>query len=72
MVKSGSIPKKLHCGFQEDYAYLEDGAAAKEGTCVSVAGRIMASRVLGKLAFFRLMDDSGSIQVLETGTINHF
>lgn len=31
---------------------------------VSVAGRIMAARVMGKLAFLRLMDDTGSIQVM--------
>lgn len=30
---------------------------------VAVAGRVMARRVMGKLAFCRLVDASGSIQV---------
>ncbi|EKU97690.1 lysyl-tRNA synthetase (class II) [Leptolyngbya sp. PCC 7375] len=30
---------------------------------VSIAGRIMARRVLGKLAFFKLQDETGSIQL---------
>lgn len=31
---------------------------------VSIAGRIVARRAFGKLAFFTLRDDSGTIQVL--------
>lgn len=34
-----------------------------QGTEVRVAGRIMARRVMGKLAFLRLEDASGSIQL---------
>ena len=58
----------LKC-FQEKYAYLENGEVAELSCEVSVAGRIMASRVMGKLAFARLMDESGSVQVMmDAGT----
>lgn len=46
---------------QEKYAHLAAGEAV--GDRVSVAGRIMARRVFGKLAFFTLQDDSGTIQL---------
>ncbi|MCR4600992.1 MAG: lysine--tRNA ligase, partial [Clostridia bacterium] len=36
---------------------------AKEGTEVSVAGRIMAKRVMGKVTFIELQDREGRIQV---------
>ncbi|WP_269621956.1 lysine--tRNA ligase [Prochlorococcus marinus] len=40
---------------------------------VSVAGRIMARRVMGKLAFFTLSDELGSIQLfLEKSTLEKF
>jgi lysyl-tRNA synthetase, class II len=40
---------------------------------VSIAGRIMARRVMGKLAFFNLQDETGTIQLyLEKKRINEF
>ncbi|MCJ2543793.1 lysine--tRNA ligase [Thermostichus vulcanus] len=47
---------------QEKFADLEPGATREE-VQVSVAGRIRARRVMGKLAFFTLQDRSGSIQL---------
>lgn len=46
---------------QEKYADLPDGEEA--AVEVSVAGRIMARRVFGKLAFFTLQDETGTIQL---------
>ncbi len=40
----------------------EDGEAAEKLT-VSVAGRIMSRRIMGKAAFFHLQDESGKIQI---------
>lgn len=34
-----------------------------EGASVAVAGRVMSRRFMGKLAFFKLVDASGSVQV---------
>ncbi len=40
---------------------------------VSVAGRVIARRVMGKIAFFTLLDESGSIQLfLEKSTLEEF
>lgn len=47
---------------QQLYADLADGAVA-EGASVAVAGRVMSRRFMGKLAFFKLVDASGSVQV---------
>lgn len=44
------------------HAGLADGAVA-EGAAVAVAGRVMSRRIMGKLAFFKLVDATGSIQV---------
>lgn len=44
------------------WADLEPGAE-DEGADVAIAGRIMARRVFGKLAFFTLQDSSGVIQL---------
>ncbi len=46
----------------EKWGALEPGAE-DEAADVSVAGRIMARRVFGKLAFFTLQDDTGIIQL---------
>jgi len=46
---------------QEKYADLANGEEADVE--VSVAGRIMARRVFGKLAFFTLQDETGTIQL---------
>ena len=45
----------------EKYADLEDGASTEDE--VDVAGRIMAKRVQGKIAFFELRDATGDIQL---------
>jgi lysyl-tRNA synthetase class II len=37
--------------------------ACMQGRQVAVAGRVMARRFMGKLAFLALTDDSGSIQI---------
>ena len=53
---------------QAKFADLEAGA--EENFEVSVAGRIMARRVFGKLAFFTVQDQTGTIQLyLEKKTI---
>lgn len=53
---------------QTKFADLEAGA--EEDFEVSIAGRIMARRVFGKLAFFTLQDETGTIQLyLEKKTI---
>jgi lysyl-tRNA synthetase, class II len=40
-----------------------DGGEEDESANVAVAGRIMAKRVFGKLAFFTLQDETGTIQL---------
>jgi lysyl-tRNA synthetase class 2 len=45
---------------QKQYESLEAGAEVAEK--VRVAGRVMARRVFGKLAFFTIQDEQGSIQ----------
>ncbi|MEN9274781.1 MAG: lysine--tRNA ligase, partial [Gloeomargarita sp. DG02_4_bins_56] len=45
---------------QKQYAALEPGAEVD--VTVRVAGRVMARRVFGKLAFFTLQDEQGTIQ----------
>ncbi|MCM1982641.1 lysine--tRNA ligase [Lyngbya confervoides] len=46
---------------QETYATLEKGAEVE--VQVAIAGRILARRVFGKLAFFSLQDETGTIQL---------
>ncbi|MDJ0714380.1 MAG: lysine--tRNA ligase [Prochloraceae cyanobacterium] len=46
---------------QEKYAALADGEEVDIE--VSIAGRILARRVFGKLAFFNLQDETGTIQL---------
>jgi lysyl-tRNA synthetase class 2 len=51
-----------HAGeLQQKYVELENGEEVE--TEVSVAGRIVARRVFGKLAFFTLQDETGNIQL---------
>lgn len=51
---------------QELYKHLGNGEESNSDTdCVSIAGRIVARRAFGKLAFLTLRDDSGTIQVSE-------
>ncbi|KAJ4791044.1 Lysine--tRNA ligase [Rhynchospora pubera] len=47
---------------QEGYGYLENGEVFT-GVSVSMAGRVVARRAFGKLAFLTLRDDSGTIQL---------
>ncbi|EEF38991.1 lysine--tRNA ligase, chloroplastic/mitochondrial [Ricinus communis] len=49
---------------QEIYRYLANGEELRnESDNVSIAGRIVARRAFGKLAFLTLRDDSGTIQL---------
>lgn len=49
---------------QEIYRHLANGEESNsENDRVSVAGRVVARRAFGKLAFLTLRDDSGTIQV---------
>ncbi len=51
-----------HCQqLQDTYQNLENGQEIE--VKVSLAGRILARRVFGKLAFFSLQDESGTIQL---------
>ncbi|MDJ0898333.1 MAG: lysine--tRNA ligase [Xenococcus sp. MO_188.B8] len=55
---------------QEKYANLASGEEVAD--TVSIAGRIIARRVFGKLAFFELQDETGKIQLyLEKKKINN-
>lgn len=47
---------------QDIYSHLGNGEECKEDS-VSIAGRIIARRAFGKLAFLTLRDDSGTIQL---------
>jgi lysyl-tRNA synthetase class 2 len=46
---------------QEQYADLAPGEEIEQQ--VSIAGRIIARRIMGKLAFFNLQDETGTIQL---------
>ncbi len=66
--KLGLIPyayqwKSTHdaATLQDKYANLNDGEEVEED--VAIAGRIIARRVFGKLAFFSLQDETGNIQL---------
>ncbi len=54
-------PTHRTADLQVTYADLANGA--EDGTPVCVAGRVMTRRVMGKLAFFTLADESGVIQL---------
>eukprot|EP00879_Flechtneria_rotunda_P009386 GHRR01009828.1.p1 GENE.GHRR01009828.1~~GHRR01009828.1.p1 ORF type:complete len:483 (+),score=163.21 GHRR01009828.1:201-1649(+) len=47
---------------QQLYSHLENGQEDEQAS-VAVAGRIVARRVLGKLAFLSLRDDKGQVQL---------
>ncbi len=60
------------CVTQDLYRDLAPGAEAEGSVSVSVAGRVMNKRVMGKLAFLTLRDDRGQIQVrVHTRTHTH-
>lgn len=55
---------------QDKYTHLADGEEVDDE--VSIAGRVMVRRFLGKLAFFELQDETGKIQLyLEKKRINN-
>ena len=54
---------------QEKYEELPNGQEKKDE--VSIAGRVTSRRVMGKLAFFTLADETGTVQLfLEKSTLN--
>ena len=57
----GFEPSHRNANLQVQYADLANGQEAPDA--VAVAGRVMTRRVMGKLAFFTLADESGSIQL---------
>ena len=62
-------PTDSAVALQKKYADLPNGEEKTEE--VSIAGRITSRRVLGKLAFFTLADETGTIQLfLEKATLN--
>jgi lysyl-tRNA synthetase class 2 len=48
---------------QEKYANLANGEEIEIEIEISIAGRIIARRIFGKLAFFSLQDETGTIQL---------
>ena len=53
----------------QKFDYLENGQ--EEEFSVAIAGRVMAKRIMGKIAFFTLRDQVGQIQLyLDKGIIN--
>ena len=54
---------------QKKYEDLPNGEEKKDE--VSIAGRVTSRRVMGKLAFFTLADETGTVQLfLEKSTLN--
>jgi len=53
---------KLHAGLESGQT-AKEGPGSDAGEPVAVAGRVMAKRVFGKLAFLTIRDDSGTIQL---------
>jgi lysyl-tRNA synthetase class 2 len=65
----GGLPYRVEvtdraADLQATHAELEDGGST--GTTVTVAGRIMLLRDMGRLAFATLRDSSGAIQLMAT------
>jgi len=55
----------------QKFDYLENGQ--EEDFKVSIAGRVMAKRVMGKIAFFTISDQEGQIQLyLDKRIINFY
>ena len=57
----GFAPTHRMAALQEAHADLPNGE--ERDVTVSVAGRVMTRRVMGKLAFFTLADETGTIQL---------
>ena len=49
-----------------------EGDVAGEGVHVAVAGRVMARRVMGKLAFLTVQDEESSVQVRNKGWVRRW
>ncbi|MCX5932278.1 MAG: OB-fold nucleic acid binding domain-containing protein, partial [Cyanobacteria bacterium] len=61
-------PSHRHAELQRLHADLANGQERDEQ--VAVAGRVMTRRVMGKLAFFTLLDETGPIQLfIEKATL---
>ena len=56
-------PTTTAAALQADYEGKLDDGEEDEDADVTVAGRIMTRRVFGKLAFFTLQDETGTIQL---------
>ncbi len=56
-------PAHLAADLHAQYDALDKEALAEQGVRVSVAGRIMAKRVMGKASFLSIQDRSGRIQL---------
>jgi hypothetical protein len=56
-------PNRTAGQLQSEYEGRLEGGEEDETSNVAVAGRVMAKRVFGKLAFFTLQDESGLIQL---------
>ena len=54
-------PSHRMVALQQEHADLPNGE--ERDVTVSVAGRVMTRRVMGKLAFFTLADETGTIQL---------
>ncbi len=62
-------PTHRAASLQKEYKDLLNGQ--EKNDAVVIAGRILSRRVMGKLAFFTLADESGSIQLfLDKATLN--
>ncbi len=56
-------PTHTAAELQQEYDGRLEGGEEDKSSDVAVAGRIMARRVFGKLAFYTLQDESGTIQL---------
>ena len=64
LVESGENPYEITTYDRENYAAeIVDNFDGFEGKVVSVAGRLMSKRVMGKMSFADLRDGSGKIQL---------
>ncbi len=62
MVKSGADPFKITSFDVTDHA-ADVTSDPQEGKVVSVAGRLMSKRIMGKASFAHLLDLSGQVQI---------
>jgi len=60
LIKKGIEPHPARFDSTHTLAELTD---VKDGEMASVCGRIMLQRVIGKLAFYQLQDESGKHQI---------